>query len=115
VPEISPPPLTPAQVTRLESLLKSGFRFVTFEQFARHLAVEKDGFVALLDVSGEKVRQFGSVGYRLGNGIAVLVDRPGGKAFVWKNESLQASPELLTCYARVKKQLDEQLTEGVTQ
>ncbi len=66
MPEISPPALTPAQVARLESLLKAGFQFVTFEQFARYPAVEKAGFVALLDISGEKVRQFGSVGYHLG-------------------------------------------------
>ena len=100
MPEISPPPLTPAQVARLESLLKAGFQFVTFEQFARYPAVEKAGFVALLDISGEKVRQFGSVGYHLGNGIGVLIERAGGKAFVWKNESVEATPELLATYEK---------------
>ena len=115
MPEISPPPLTPAQVARLESLLKAGFQFVTFEQFARYPAVEKAGFVALLDISGEKVRQFGSVGYHLGNGIGVLIERAGGKAFVWKNESVEATPELLATYERVKKELAELLTESVKQ
>lgn len=114
MPEISPPALTSAQVARLESLLKAGFRFVTFEQFARHPAVEKEGFVALLDLSGEKVRQFGSVGYQLGNGIGVLADRPGGKAFIWKNQLLEATPALLASYARVKKELAEQLEENGT-
>jgi hypothetical protein len=115
VPEITPHPLTPAQVARLESLLKSGFQFVTFEQFARYPAVEKAGFVALLDIAGEQVRQFGSVGYHLGGGIGVLIERPGGKAFVWKNESLPATPELLATYECVKKQLAELLTESVKQ
>ena len=115
MPEISPPPLTPAQVARLESLLKAGFQFVTFEQFARYPAVEKAGFVALLDISGEKVRQFGSVGYHLGNGIGVLIERSGGKAFVWKNESVEATPELLAAYERVKKELAELLTKSVKQ
>jgi hypothetical protein len=113
VPEITPPPLTPAQVTRLESLLNSGFQFVTFEQFARYPAVEKTGFVALLDISGEKVRQFGSVGYHLGRGIAVLIERAGGKAFVWKNESVEATPDLLAAYENVKKELADLLAESV--
>ena len=115
MPEISPPPLTPAQVARLESLLKAGFQFVTFEQFARYPAVEKAGFVALLDVSGDKVRQFGSVGYHIGNGIGVLIDRAGGKAFVWKNASVEATPELLAAYESVKKEVAELLTDSVKQ
>ena len=115
MPEISPSPLTPAQVARLESLLKAGFQFVTFEQFARYPAVEKAGFVALLDVSGEKVRQFGSVGYHLGNGIGVLIERADGKVFVWKNESVEATPKLLASYEKLKKELDELLTESPKQ
>ncbi len=115
MPEISPPPLTPAQIARLESLLKAGFQFTTFEQFARYPAVEKAGFVVLMDVSGDKVRQFGSVGYHLGNGIGVLIERPGGKAFVWKNESVEATPELLAAYENVKKELAEMLTESLQQ
>jgi len=115
VPELSPPPLTPAQVARLESLLKADFQFVTFEQFARYPGVEKAGFIALLDISGEKVRQFGSVGYRLGSGIGVLIERAGGRAFVWKNESVIATPELLAAYETVKKELAELLTESVGQ
>jgi len=115
VPEISPPSLTPAQVARLENLLNAGFRFITFEQFARYPAVEKAGFVALLDISGEKVRQFGSVGYHLGSGIGVLIERAEGKAFVWKNEAMEATPELLATYERVKGELAELLIESVRQ
>ena len=115
MPELSLPPLTPAQAARLESLLKAGYQFVTFEQFARYPGVQKAGFVALLDVSGEMVRQFGSVGYRLGSGIAVLIERTGGKAFIWKNESVEATPELLAAYETVKKELAELLRESVRQ
>ena len=109
MPEISPPPLNPAQVARLEALLKAGFRFVTFEQFARYPGVEKQGFVALLDLGGESVRQFGSIGYQIGNGIAMLVERAGGKAFVWKNEAVEATPELLTAHENIRKELDSLL------
>jgi len=112
-PELSPPPLNPAQVARLERLLKAGFQFVSFEQFARYPGVEKSGFVALLDVSGEAVRQFGSMGYRVGVGIGILVERAGGKAFVWKNESIDATPALLATYESVKKELNALLAETV--
>jgi hypothetical protein len=115
VPEVSPPTLTPSQVARLESLLKAGFQFVTFEQFARYPGLEKAGFVALLDISGERVRQFGSVGYHMGSGIGVLIERASGKAFVWKNELVNATPELLAAYEGVKKELAELLTENVKQ
>jgi hypothetical protein len=108
-PEISPPALNPAQVARLEALLNAGFKFVTFEQFARYPGVEKAGFVALLDLAGDQVRQFGSMGYHVGNGIGILIERADGKAFVWKNESVAATPELLAAYASVKSELDRLL------
>jgi hypothetical protein len=85
--------------------LKAGFRFVTFERYARYLAVEKDGFVALLETSEGKVELFGQVGYHVGEGIAMLVERTEGKAFVWKVEQVPATPELLAGYARFKGEL----------
>jgi hypothetical protein len=106
VPEASPPPLKPAQIARLETLLKAGFQFVSFEQFGPYPGVEKDGFVALIDLSADQVRQFGSLGLHLGRGIGVLLQRPGGKAFVWKAESVEATPELLAAYESVKGELN---------
>jgi len=113
--EDSRAPLTAAQVARLESLWKAGFQFVTFQQFARYPAVEKAGFVALLDLSGEQVRQFGSVGYRVGSGIGVLIEVAGRKTFVWKNESQEATPGLLAAYENVKTELAALLAGSATQ
>jgi len=110
VPDLSPPALHPAQVARLESLLQAGYHFLTFEQFARYPAVEKAGFVALLDLSGDKVLVFGSVGYHIGNGIGVLIERAEGKVFIWKNESVVATPELLAAFEQVKQELADLLT-----
>ena len=115
MPEITPPPLTPAQLARLERLRNAGYRFTAFEQFARNPAVEKAGFVALLDVSGASVRQFGSLGYHLSNGIGVLIERAGGKAFVWKSQSVEATPELLAIYESVKRELAGLLLENAEQ
>ena len=86
-----------------------GFWFVTFERYARYLAVERDGFVALLETGGGKVKLFGQVGYHVGEGIAMLVERAEGKAFVWKGESVPATPELLAGYERFKLELRQLL------
>lgn len=93
----------------LKKLLEGGFRLVTLERFARYPAVEKDGMIALLDVSNDYVRIFGQVGYRMGEGIGVLVERTGGKVFVWHQQSVLASPELVAAYDRVREELNELL------
>jgi hypothetical protein len=103
--DAQPKELSQGQVAVLESLLKAGFRFVTFERYARYVGVERDGFVALLETAGGKVKVFGQVGYHVGEGIAMLVERAEGKAFVWKRESVAATPELLAGYARFKSEL----------
>jgi len=84
--EPQPKELSTGQVAVLESLLKAGFRFVTFERYARYVGVERDGFVALLETGEGKVKLFGQVGYHVGEGIAMLVERAEGKAFVWKGD-----------------------------
>jgi hypothetical protein len=109
MPEAHPKESSAAQVAVLESLLKGGFRFVTFERYARYLGVERDGFVALLETGEGKVKLFGQVGYQLGEGIAMLVDRAGGKAFVWKGEFVPATPELLAGYERFRVDLQRLL------
>ncbi len=112
MPEVSPPELSPAQISRLENILKAGFQFTSFEQYARYPAVEKSGFVALLDISNGAVVQFGSMGYRLGEGIGVLIEGAKGKAFVWKNSSQSATRELLATYQSVRNELHDLLAEN---
>ena len=103
------PNLTPTQVATLERFLRAGFTFVTLERYARYLGVEKDGFIALLDPASGKLTVFSQVGYRLGDGIGMLVDRGAGKAFVWKEQAVDATPELLAAYDRFKAELEEVL------
>jgi len=97
--------LTPAQVAVLERFLKAGFKFVTLEHVERYLAVEKEGFVALLDPSDGRLNLFGQAGYRMGRGIGMLVERGAGKAFVWKGESVPATPQLVAAYERFKAEV----------
>jgi len=104
--------LTRDQVADLEKFWRAGFKFVTLDHVERYLGVEKNGFVALLDPAGGKLRVFGQVGYRMGNGIGVLVERGAGKAFVRKNEVVTVSRELLTDYERFKTELTVLLTQA---
>jgi hypothetical protein len=104
--------LSPAQIRTLQQLLDAGFQFVTLERITRHVVVEKGGFVALLDPVEGKLRLFGQIGYRVGDGIGVLVDQRGEQAFVWKKHAVAATPELLADYSRVKDELAEILQDA---
>src|SRR5437879_6241734 len=94
--------ITPAQVAALERFLRAGFQFVTLEHVERYLAVEKEGFVALLDPSDGRLNLFGQAGYRMGRGIGMLVEGREGKSFVWKSESVLATPQLVAEYEPLK-------------
>ena len=112
MPEAQPKELSPGQVAVLEALLEARFRFTSFERYARYLAVEREGFVALLETGEGKVKLFGQAGYHVGEGIAMLVDRVEGKAFVWKSETVPATPQLLAAYETFKGDLRRLLDRG---
>jgi len=101
--------LTPSQALTLRRFLEAGFKLVTFERYARYVAVEKDGFVALLDPAGGRFTLFSQIGYRIGEGIGMLVEGATGKAFVWHEESAPASRELLATYGRIRGELNDLL------
>jgi hypothetical protein len=108
-PAQQPAPLGSAQTAVLERLLKAGFGFASFEHLERYPAVEKDGFAALLDPTGGRLEIFGQPGYRMGAALGVLIERAGKKVFVWKEQSVEATPELLEAYARFRQELEELL------
>jgi hypothetical protein len=106
--------LNPAQIAILGNLLKAGFEFVPLQHVARYLPVQKNGFIAILDPSAGKLGIFGQVGYRIGEGMGVLVEKKQGKAFVWKTQSVDATPALLEDCERFKQELNE-LLQGLVQ
>lgn len=101
--------LTDAQVERLEKLLQGGFRFVTLERYERLLGVERDGFVVLIDPSDGNLRVSSQAGYRIGDGIGMLVERDGGKAFVWHDQCVPTTHELLETYQRFRADVESLL------
>jgi hypothetical protein len=103
------PPLNSAQISMLEGLLRAGFRFLTLERYARYLAVEKNGFVALLDSADGGLTIFSQAGHLMGDGIGMLVEEPAGKSFVFHGQRTTATPELLSAYENFKRELGELL------
>lgn len=80
---------------------------MTLERVERYLAVEMDGFVALLDPADGKIGIFGQIGCIMSGGLGMLVERHGAKVFVCHGEELVATPEMLDAYHRVKNELKE--------
>lgn len=101
--------LTSSQVATLHKLLAAGFRFVTIARVERYLGVERDGFVALLDPADGQLKLFGQAGYRVGDSIGMLVERGAERTFVWHEQSVAATPELLALYERFRRELEEVL------
>lgn len=97
--------LTPSQIAILQELLQAGFRFLTLPRYERYVGAERDGFVWLLDPGGGQIRTFGQAGYLVGDGLAMLVEREAGNAFVWHERSVAATPELLAGYERFRAEL----------
>ncbi len=106
------PDLTPAQSATLERLLRAGFRFVTIPHVERYLSVERDGFVAVLEPAAGGFAVFGQVGYRMGEGMGVLIERQGRKMFVWHQQSILATEDLLAGYNFFRTQLGTLLGEN---
>lgn len=92
-------------------MLQAGFHFVTQERYGRYFGVERDGFVALIDPGDGNLRMFGQAGYLMGDGIGMLVERRGGKAFVWHQDSVPAPPELIDRYQRFRTEIEDLLRE----
>ena len=101
--------LNPAQVEVLRQLLEAGFQFVAVERAERYLGVTRQGFIALLDPSANGLKIFGQPGYRIEDGIGMLVDRAGGKFFVWHGHSIAATPELLAAYESFRAEISRLL------
>lgn len=97
--------LSENQRAALERLLRAGFRFMTLERVERHLAAERDGFVALLDLSGSQVQLFGQIGRAMRGGLGMLIEQQGRKVFVCHEEVVEASDDLLNRYAQFKAEL----------
>lgn len=91
----------------LANLVEGGFSFRNFPAYERHVGVEKNRYVALLEMTEDaKLKQFSSSGYLLDSGeIGLLVQKQGRSLFVWKTQEILADGELLEGYQKFTREL----------
>ena len=91
----------------LEKLLEQGFEFRTSATYPRHVITVKYQFAALLEMTPEGgIKQFSSAGLLLETGeIALLVERQGRAAFVYKSKEVPGEPEKVENYQRFLREL----------
>jgi hypothetical protein len=69
----------------LERLAAANIQILPVSLGPRHIAFERDGFVALVERIEERLGSIGSAGMLTDNGFATLVFRNGRHSFIAKN------------------------------
>jgi hypothetical protein len=90
---------------QLQRLYMAGFELETFERFPKAIGVLRDGYVAFLVPGPDGLHILGNVGLRMGESLGPLVERNGRKVFVHKDQTVEASPELIAALERFKSDL----------
>ena len=100
------PELTPAHIAILERIVAQGFTPVAFPLYANAIGVRRGSLAALLVPAGEAaLKIMGEPCFVIGANLAVRTRREGRLIFVWKEESVEATPELLEELARFSADL----------
>jgi hypothetical protein len=90
---------------QLQRLYVSGFDLQTFERFPKAIGVLRDNCLAFLVPGPDGLQILGNVGWRMGESLGPLVEREGRKAFVHKQESIEATPERVATLERFRNDL----------
>jgi len=103
--------LTAEQIAVLERLRDRGFQFVAYPLYASYVGVRKGNCASLLaPVEGGGMRLFGEASYLVDGNLSVRVLRGSQAAFVWKQKSLQATPQRDEELASFRAELEELLS-----
>lgn len=87
---------------QLQRLYLAGFELETFERFPKAIGVLRNGCLALLVPGPDGLQILGNVGLRMGESLGPLVERNGRKVFVHKEQTIEASPELIATLEQFK-------------
>lgn len=103
--------LTPLQTAVLERLVARGFRIVAFPLYASAIGVRRDSCAALLvPVDGGGLRLLNQPCYLIDGNLSVQVQRGGSRRFIWKNKSVEATPDLLAQLGKFAEDLQDALS-----
>jgi hypothetical protein len=88
--------LSPQHLAILERLHARGFEFVAYPMYANYVGARKGNCAALLaPLPSGAFNIFGAPSYLIGANFSVRVQRDGRELFVWKKETLEATPARL--------------------
>lgn len=94
---------------QLARLYQAGFGIQQLERFPRAVAIVREDCIALAEPLPGGLTLIGKPGWRIGEAIAVLVERQGTLLFQAKNEALEATPERLEKLRVFEHELSELL------
>jgi hypothetical protein len=92
----------PDPAEQLQRLYLEGFGIETFERYPNSVGVIRDGIVALFTVTPQGLQMLGTPGLRMGEVLAVLVEKNGRKVFQYKSEEVEATAEHLDALRRFR-------------
>lgn len=102
--------LTHQQAEILQRLDAQGFQIVAFPMYASYIGVRKGECVALLaQAPSGGFTIFGTPTCMVGDNVGARVTRGDGDFFVWKNEKLDATPQLTSQLDRFSAELTSTL------
>jgi hypothetical protein len=94
---------------QLQRLYAAGFDLQTFDRFPQAIGVLRDNCIAFLVPGPDGLQILGNVGWRMGESLGPLVERGGRKVFVHKQETIEATPEMIATLERFRSDLKQLL------
>jgi hypothetical protein len=92
----------PDPAEQLQQLYAAGFDLQTFDRFPKAIGVCRDNCIAFLVPGPEGLQILGNVGWRMGESLGPLVERDGQRVFIYKQETLEATPERVATLEQFK-------------
>ena len=100
---------------QLARLYQAGFEIQKLERFPRGVCVLRGECVAVLEPRPEGLTLIGSAGWRIGEGIGVLVEKDGRQVFQSKDQIIEATAERLRALRQFEADLRRLLSRESTQ
>ena len=100
---------------QLARLYQAGFEIQKLERFPRGVCVLRGECVAVLEPRPEGLTLIGSAGWRIGEGIGVLVEKDGRQVFQSKDQIIEATAARLRALRQFEADLRRLLSPESTQ
>jgi hypothetical protein len=99
----------PDPAEQLARIYQAGFEIIQLERYPGVAAVVREDVIVLLRPTPAGLEMVGTPGWKIGETIAILVDKGGRKVFQSKSTLLQATPERLSLLEAFRKEIGQLL------